>query len=87
MSSVMGCGSVCWARRASRIARTPVDGSKRMTSWFGGGSCRLGKKPSLGACLNTRRTSVSRHGRCLPVRMKNGTPYQRQLSIRSFSAA
>ena len=35
----------------------------------------------------TSRSSVCVTGRCLPVRMKNGTPDQRQLSISSRSAA
>ena len=44
-------------------------------------------KPSLGGCLNTSRSSVWVTGRRLPVRMKNGTPAQRQFSISSRSAA
>ena len=43
--------------------------------------------PSRGGCRNTSRTSVWVAGRHLPVRMKNGTPDQRQLSISSRSAA
>ena len=37
--------------------------------------------------MNTRRSSVSVIASFLPVRMKNGTPYQRQFSISSRSAA
>ena len=44
-------------------------------------------KPSSGGRLNTSRSSVCVTGRRLPVRMKNGTPDQRQLSISSRSAA
>ena len=44
-------------------------------------------KPSRGGCLNTSRSSVCVTGSRLPVRMKNGTPDQRQFSISSRSAA
>ena len=44
-------------------------------------------KPSRGGRLNTSRSSVWVTGSRLPVRMKNGTPDQRQLSISSRSAA
>ena len=44
-------------------------------------------KPRRGGRLKTSRTSVWVTGRCLPVRMKNGTPDQRQFSISSRIAA
>ena len=44
-------------------------------------------KAIRGGCLNTSRTSVCLISICLPVRMKNGTPAQRQLSISRRIAA
>ena len=46
-----------------------------------------GRKPRRGGCRNTSRASVWVAGRHLPVRMKNGTPDQRQLSMSRRSAA
>ena len=43
--------------------------------------------PSRGGRLKTRRSSVCVTGSRLPVRMKKGTPDQRQFSISSLSAA
>ena len=57
-----------------------------ITSWFGSGRRSSTAKPSRGGCLKTRRTSVWVTGRRLPVRMRNGTPDQRQLSISRRSA-
>ena len=60
-------------------------GSTRTTSWLGSGRWARRPKPRLGGCLKTSRSSVCRTGSVLPVRMKNGTPAQRQLSICSRS--
>ena len=66
----------------------PVLGSILITIWLGSGSrLPLGMNASFGGCLKTSRTSVCLIGMRLPVRMKNGTPAQRQLSISSLSAA
>ncbi len=73
------------ARCAARIAWIPVEGSSLTTIWFGSEDAI--PKPSRGGCLNTTRTSVWVTGRRFPVRMKNGTPDQRQFSISSRSAA
>jgi len=43
--------------------------------------------PSLGGRLKTSLTSVCVVGRSFPVRMKKGTPDQRQFSISSRRAA
>ena len=40
-----------------------------------------------GGCRNTSRSSVCVTGSRFPVRMKNGTPAQRQFSMSSRSAA
>ena len=57
-------------------------------SWSGSGRrVPSGRKPSRGGCLNTSRSSVTVTGMFLPVRMKNGTPDQRQLSTWSCRAA
>ena len=66
---------------------TPVDGSSLTTSWFGSGAWIAAGKPSFGGCLKTSRSSVCVTGSRLPVRMKNGTPAQRQFSISRRSAA
>ena len=55
--------------------------------WFGCESGPRNPKPSRGGFLNTSRTSVWVTGSRLPVRMKNGTPAQRQLSMSSRNAA
>ena len=71
------------------IRRIPVVGSSLITSWLSIGSripC-IEMKPSRGGRLNTSRTSVWVTGSRLPVRMNQGTPDQRQLSISSRSAA
>ena len=70
------------------MSLTPVDGSSLTTSWFGSGRLptQLEARAS-GGCLKTSRSSVCVAGRRLPVRMKNGTPAQRQFSISSRSAA
>ena len=60
-------------------------GSSLITSWFGSGWFM--KKPSRGERWNTSRSSVWVTGISLPVRMKIGTPDQRQFSISSLSAA
>ena len=73
------------ARCAPTTIRIPVDGSSLTTIWFGSGEAT--PKPSFGGCLKTTRTSVCVAGRRLPVRMKNGTPAQRQFWISSRSAA
>ena len=65
----------------------PVDGSSLTTSWFGSGWRSRSAKPSRGGVLEDSRSSVCVAGRRLPVRMKNGTPDQRQLSMSSRSAA
>ena len=79
----LGRGPAC-----VRTSRTPVDGSSLTTSWLGsGGLSPTSPNPSRGGLLNMRRTSVWVIGRCLPVRMKNGTPDQRQLSMSSRRAA
>ena len=66
----------------------PVRGSIRNTIWLGSGArWPISMKWTFGGCLNTSRSSVWRTGSCLPVRMKNGTPAQRQLSISTRSAA
>ena len=64
--------------------RAPGLGPMRSTSWFASGrGASRGTKPSHGVVLNTTRTSVTLTGSDLPVRTKNGTPDQRQLSISS----
>jgi hypothetical protein len=64
----------------------PVPGSSLTTSWLG--STRpLSPNPSFGGRLNTRRSSVWVTGSRFPVRMKNGTPAQRQFSMSSRRAA
>ena len=80
-------GSARLARCASTITRMPVVGSSLTTIWFGSGMRSPCLKPSRGGSLNTSRSSVCVAGSLLPVRMKNGTPAQRQLSISSRSAA
>ena len=50
------------------------------------GPARAGSRAAAGR-LKTSRSSVCVTGRRLPVRMKNGTPDQRQLSISRRSAA
>ena len=67
--------------------RTPVDGSSLITVWLGSGVCWKVAKPSRGGCLKTSRSSVCVARRRLPVRMKNGTPDQRQFSISRRRAA
>ena len=66
---------------------TPVVGSSLTTSWFGSGRLERRWKPRFGGCLKTSLSSVSVAFRSLPVRMKKGTPAQRQFSISSRSAA
>ena len=79
---------VASARRALTISRTPVDGSSFTTSWFGSGrSCERGPNAIRGGFLNTSRISVCTTGSRLPVRMKNGTPDHRQLSMSRRNAA
>ena len=51
------------------------------------GSWPAGQNPSCGGRLKTSRSSVWVTGSRLPVRMKNGTPAQRQFSMSSRSAA
>ena len=60
-----------------------------MISWSGSGRrpCAAKPRPSRGGSRNTSRTSVCVTGRHLPVRMKNGTSDQRQLSMCRRSAA
>ena len=88
MSSEICSGASASARCASSSSRMPVVGSSLTTIWFGSG-CRWVslKKPSRGERWNMSRTSVWVAGSRLPVRMWNGTPAQRQLSISSVSAA
>ena len=52
-----------------------------------GAARRRRRSPAAAGGWNTSRSSVCVTGRHLPVRMKNGTPDQRQLSISSRSAA
>ena len=87
MSSSIGPIRPRSVRRASTWKRIPVDGSSLMTSWLGSGSWFFGQKPRRGGRLKTRRSSVWVTGSRLPVRMKNGTPAQRQFSMSSRSAA
>ena len=65
----------------------PVEGSSLTTSWSGSDDASRSPNPSRGGFLNTNRTSVWVTGRRLPVRMKNGTPDQRQFSMFNLSAA
>ena len=51
-----------------------------------GSSASRSPKPRFGGGLKTSRTSVWVAGRSLPVRMKNGTPDQRQFSTSSRRA-
>ena len=51
------------------------------------GCASVRSKPSLGGRSKTSLTSVWVAARCFPVRMKNGTPDQRQLSMSSRRAA
>ena len=85
MSSGSGAAPGVSARCASATTLIPIVGSSLITTWFGSASAK--PKPSLGGRLKTRRTSVCVVGSRLPVRMKNGTPDQRQFSISSRSAA
>jgi hypothetical protein len=87
MSISIGAAPAASARCASTMSLIPVVGSSRTTSWFGSGRRSNAAKPSRGGCLNTSRSSVCMIGRRLPVRMKTGTPAQRQLSISSRRAA
>jgi hypothetical protein len=87
MSSSIGAIRATSARCASTFIRTPVDGSSFTTSWFGSDRCPGGPNPSRGGRLNTSRSSVCVTGSRLPVRMKNGTPAQRQFSMSSRRAA
>jgi hypothetical protein len=86
-SKAIGADDAWSARWASTISRTPVVGSNRTISWFGSGWEPKALKPSRGACLKISRSSVSVALRDLPVRMKKGTPDQRQFSISSRRAA
>jgi hypothetical protein len=66
----------------------PGDGSSFTTIWSGadrGSPCR--PKPRRGGSLKISRSSVCVAGSRFPVRMTNGTPDQRQLSMYSRSAA
>ena len=58
-----------------------------MISWSGSGLRPWAANPSRGGWWKTSRSSVCVTGRHLPVRMKNGTPDQRQFSISSRIAA
>jgi hypothetical protein len=78
-------GSRCVARWAPTTTRIPVDGSSLTTIWFG--LRQREAEPELGRMLEHDPTSVCVIGRRLPVRMKKGTPDQRQFSISSRSAA
>ena len=51
------------------------------------GVVAAGQNPSRGGRLKTSRSSVWVTGSRLPVRMKKGTPAQRQFSMSSRSAA
>ena len=86
MSSVIVEARFSSAWCASTSSWIPVVGSSLTTSWFGCSESYIAK-PSFGGCLKTSRSSVCVTGRRLPVRMKNGTPAQRQFSISSRSAA
>ena len=86
MSSSIGAIRATSARWASTWIRIPVVGSSRTTSWFGS-AWPASPNPSRGGRLNTSRSSVCVTGSRLPVRMKNGTPAQRQFSISSRNAA
>ena len=87
MSSSIGPTPPMSVRWASTTILTPVDGSSFTTTWFGSIRSLFPPNPSLGDRLKTIRSSVCVTGRSLPVRMKNGTPDQRQFSIESLSAA
>ena len=54
-----------------------------MISWSGSGLRPCAASPSRGGLWKTSRSSVCVTGRHFPVRMKNGTPDQRQFSISS----
>ena len=58
-----------------------------MTTWSGSDDASRKPNPRFGGFLNTSRTSVWVTGSRLPVRMKNGTPDQRQFSMFNRSAA
>ena len=87
MSSVIGSGSrsgpALWAPTRNRI---PVVGSSLITIWLRSGRC-ANPNPRRGGRRNTTRISVCVTGRSFPVRMKNGTPDHRQLSMSRRSAA
>ena len=88
MSRWTPSGSFWSPRWASTRSLTPVEGSSLTTNWSGSsGRWDPGQKFSRGGSLKTSRSSVWVIGRHLPVRMKNGTPDQRQLSISSRRAA
>jgi hypothetical protein len=87
MSSMIGSGFLSFAFRAATTSLTPVEGSSLTTSWFGSGMWLARQNARRGGCLKTSRSSVCVAGRRLPVRTKNGTPAQRQLSMSSRSAA
>ncbi len=62
-------------------------GCRRIKSWLGRMSARLSPwKIECGTGLNWMKISVSRSGSLLPVRRKNGTPAQRQLSMWAWMA-
>ena len=63
-------------------------GAARSTSQFGSKlSTGVPRNSARGAALKRMAISVTRAVRCLPVRTKNGTPAQRQLSISNSKAA
>ena len=88
MSSVIGSGSrsapALWAPTRNRI---PVVGSSLITIWLRLRAGVANPNPRRGGRRNTTRISVCVTGRSLPVRMKNGTPDHRQLSMSRRSAA
>ena len=86
MSSSIGAIRARSARCASTWIRTPVVGSSLTTIWLGS-AWPASPNPSRGGRLNTSRSSVCVAGSRFPVRMKNGTPAQRQFSISSRRAA
>ena len=69
-----------WMRNFRRLGCVPISSqtsSSHSTVW----------KRLIGGFLNSTMISVTRPGIRLPVRMKNGTPDHRQLSMRASTAA
>ncbi len=88
MSRLICSGVAESLRWASTSSRTPVVGWSLITSSSDGGiSLPLVAYPRRGGSLKTSRSSHWSTASSFPVRMKKGTPLQRQLSISRRIAA